>query len=98
MRKLKLFNGRDWDCRGGHLYVAAYSEKDACDLSNEAYRRLKGYTDRPDIKATTLNEVRNYWSKGCWGDRMIGITPERGLWWVEQNYGSKSSGAPRRLV
>jgi hypothetical protein len=30
-KKLKIWNGGDWDHEGGHLYVAAYSVKDACD-------------------------------------------------------------------
>ena len=98
MKTLKLFNGQDWSCRGGHLYVAAYSVKDACDITNEAYRKLKGYTDRPDIKGTTLSEIKTYWSKGCWGNPMAGITPERGVWWVKKQYGGPSgSNVPERI-
>lgn len=98
MRKLKIFNGRDWDCRGGHLYIAAYSIQDAADLANEAYRKLNGYTDRPDITPTSAGEIRTYWSKGCWGNAMDGITPERGVWWVKKSYGPDASGKPERLI
>jgi hypothetical protein len=27
-----------------------------------------------------LNEINVYFSKGCWGNVMEGITPERGAW------------------
>ena len=95
MKKLKLWNGRDWDCRGGHLYVAAHSVRDAVDLANEAYRRKKGLTDRPDITAVTAHEVKIYWHKDCWGNAMEGITPERGVWRTEQSYGKEK---PEKLV
>ena len=86
-RKLKLFNGGDWACRGGHLYVCAYSQQDAVDLANQAYRKIKGYEDRPDICPFTIGHVRVYWAKGCWGNPMAGIVPERGVWWRKQAYG-----------
>jgi len=88
MKKLKLFNGRDWDCCGGHLYVAAYSIKDAAELASAAYRKIKGLENRPDIKMTTISEINVYWHKGCWGNNMNGISPERGVWWTEKEYGT----------
>lgn len=87
MKKLKLFNGRDWECRGGHLYVAAYSVRDAAELSSAAYRKTIGLEDRLDIVKTSISEVNVYWHKGCWGSSMEGINPERGVWWVRKNYG-----------
>lgn len=83
IRKLKLWNGRDWDCRG-HLYVCAYSQKDAVDLLNQAYRKIRGYENRPDINPTTLCEIRKYWNSKGWGRSMDGITPERGVWWSKE--------------
>jgi len=94
MRKLKIWNGRDWESRG-HIYVAAYSVRDAVDVANEAYRKVKGYTDRPDIRPFTANEVRVYWHKGCWGRSMDGIEPERGVWWQEKPY---SGDKPVRVI
>jgi len=97
MKKLKLFNGRDWECRGGHLYVAAYSTKDAAELASAAYRKIKGYEDRPDIEATSVHEVRTYWNKGCWGNPMEGVVPERGVWWTPKEYGP-SAQPIRRII
>lgn len=91
-RKLKIWNGRTNDCKG-HLYVAAYSQKDCVDIANAAYRKLKGWEDRPDIAPYALNEIRNYWSPDCWGTPMDGIAPERGVWMVED--GGK---VPRRIL
>ena len=34
MRKLRLFNGPDWDHSGGKLFVAAFNQKDAVELVN----------------------------------------------------------------
>lgn len=81
MKLLKLYNGGDWLCRGGHLYVAAHSVRDACILVNEAYCKLQGYENRPDIQILKPGEMRTYWATGCWGNAMDGITPERGVWW-----------------
>ena len=80
MKTLKIYNGSDWRHRGGHLYIAAYSLADAVRLVNEAYRKIHGYEDRPDINCVNVNYANNYWSKGCWGNSMDGITPERGVW------------------
>lgn len=96
-RKLKLFNGRDWDSRGGHLYIAAFSQTDCADLCNQAYRKIRGYENRLDIAPTSLNEIRTYFSKGCWGSPMDGITPERGVWWTPKKFGSESE-PPKRVI
>jgi hypothetical protein len=96
-KKLKIWNGSDWDYEGGHLYVAAYSGQDAINLVNEAYRKLKGYTDRPDIKALKSSYFRTYWSPNCWGNDMDGITPERGVWWTPKKRGSDKEPVRRIL-
>ncbi len=82
-RKLKLWNGRGYDCRkfddprwkgidyskSPHAYVCAYSRADA--------RRVVGEYCGHDLSDS---EIKIYWSKDCWGNTMNGITPERGLW------------------
>jgi hypothetical protein len=95
--KLKMYNGGDWGHQGGHLYVAATSVKDACNLVNEAYRKLKGYVDRPDIKILNLSYFNKYWVTGCWGKSMDGVVPERGVWWTPQSYGPERESVRRIL-
>jgi len=87
VKTVKKFNGGDWTHRGGNLYVGAYSIQDACDQVNEAYRKLKGYVDRPDILALTPGVLRTYWCQGCWGSAMDGIPLERGVWWAQKAQG-----------
>lgn len=96
-RKLKLFNGRDWDGRGGHLYIAASSQADCVNLCNEAYRKIKGYDIVSHVCPFTLNEIRTYFSKDCWGNSMEWITPERGVWWTPKQYGPNSE-SPKRII
>lgn len=86
MRKLKIFNGGDWDHQGGHLFVAAHSLQDASNLISEAYRKIRGLQDRTDIRIMPVNFLRVYWAKDCWGNAMDGITPERGVWWGEKQW------------
>lgn len=97
MKSLKLFNGRGWQC-DGHLFIAANSVKDAIDLSNRAYRKMRGLEDRLDIKPTSTSEMNVYWSKGCWGTPMDGINPERGVWWVEKPHDSSEKSKPKRIL
>ncbi len=82
-KTLKIWNGRGYCCikpsdplfsgmrPNGyvHAYVAAYSRADA-------RRVIEEYTGI-DPKET---ELRDYFSEGCWGNAMVNITPERGLW------------------
>ena len=97
MKALKLFNGGDWDHRGGHLFIAAHSVKDCVDLVNSAYRKLKGYEDRLDIKICSVNEVNKYYHKDCWGNSMDNVTPDRGVWWAKDN-GAGRHGKPERVI
>lgn len=94
-KTLKIWNGRGFFCRklddplwenvsGNatvHAYVAAYSRADAC-------RVIEEYAGRsvPDT------ELRVYWHEGAWGNRMEGISPERGLWLAFND------GAPVRVI
>ena len=97
MKALKLFNGRDWDCRGGHLFIAAHSVKDCAELVSAAYRKVEGLENRLDCKICSVSEVNNYYSKGCWGNSMEGIVPERGVWWGKPN-GCGGHEKPERIV
>jgi hypothetical protein len=82
-KKLKIWNGRGYSCRinsdprwdtanDGHAFVCAYSVADALRVIAEYTGHL----------SASLSEIKNYWSAGCWGTPMEGITPERGLWVV----------------
>ena len=84
MKQLKLFNGRSWGGRGGHLYIAAYSVADAARLMGEARRIIlksseTGPVDKFDVGRNT-REISDYYAKDCWGLSMKGVTPERGVW------------------
>lgn len=61
-----------------HGYVAAYSRADAIRAIAEAL----GYNG-----LAMDSELRNYWSEGAWGNTMIGIKPERGLWATKADNG-----------
>lgn len=67
MKTLKLWNGRWFKYQ--HLYIAAYSQKDAVAAVAEVF---------PDARFT-LYELQVYFSC-CWGDSMAGIQLERGVW------------------
>ena len=66
-RYLKLWNGR-W-FKNQHLYIAAYSQKDAVSLVGQIFPKAR----------FTLHEIQVYFSS-CWGNSMEGIKPERGVW------------------
>ncbi len=38
-------------------------------------------------------EMRDYFSEGCWGIHMNGVTPERGVW-----YSAKDNEPPERVM
>ena len=78
MKKVKIFNGR-WR-HNGHAYVGAYSQQHAIDLLNKV-NDGNGWR-------MTLSELQKYWSKGCWGNAMIGIEPEVGVWIQEDRFKS----------
>jgi hypothetical protein len=75
-KALKLWNGRGqhlWTADGwkhtGHVYIAAYNQSDAVRMMKQA-----------GFLGFTAHELRVYFSDGCWGNAMNGITPERGIW------------------
>lgn len=62
MKKLRIWNGRDWDRRGGHLYICAYSVADAARLYHEARNKIRGTNfpiDKTDV-ARTSREIKVY--------------------------------------
>lgn len=73
-KTLQIWNGRGftvWETKihFDHAYVCAESGAEAVKLLQKA-----GHT------GMNYNELKNYWSKGCWGNSMDGITPEKGVW------------------
>jgi hypothetical protein len=56
-----------------HLYVAARSRADAARMLSAIFG--------PPVSVME-SEMKRYWSSGCWGTAMDGITPERGVWLV----------------
>ena len=90
-KKLKIWNGRGWgrgdyNCPEGHsneqhypfsveyIYVCARSRAEAGRILYKYGRG--GYYDG----SAAANEIKNYFSEGCWGNRMNDIEPEVGLW------------------
>lgn len=66
-RTLKIWNGRGYGkYNHDHFFVAAYTNKEACELIGKA----AGYN-----RSIGDSELRNYYSKDCWGTPMDGITP-----------------------
>ena len=98
-KKLRLWNGRDWDCRGGHLYIAAYSVADAARLYYAAMNKILGIAppmNKLDI-ARISREIKVYFNPNCWGKSMNGITPERGIWHGKSN-GFGVECRPERII
>lgn len=63
-KKLKIWNGRGYrKYNSGHIYVAAYSQKQAVELICKACECYIG-----------VYEIQNYYSN-CWGNPMDGIVP-----------------------
>ena len=74
MKVLKVWNGRGhrkYD--KAHIYVAAYSQKQAIELVNEACNCWIG-----------LSEIRNYYSP-VWGDNMEGIEPTEPCLYIQEH-------------
>jgi hypothetical protein len=87
MKELLLLNGRwGWNTRQ-YIYIAAKNKTDAARLM------LQANEGRGTVGAM-LYEINNYFSVGCWGNSMKDITPERGVWIAEDNYGS----IPERVI
>lgn len=94
--KLKIWNGRGPKCRGEHFFVAAKNRTDAAKLVAKAANIFCGCPER-EIDARDIGqytrEIRDYYSEGCWGIKMEGITPERGVWLTVGH-----NDTPKRLI
>lgn len=88
--KLLIANGRgDYGYKGldGHLYVCAASKADAVRLLSQA-----GHV------RMSLGDFNTYWSHGCWGISMEGVTQERGVWFTPKNQEHDSKFKPIRIL
>ncbi len=88
-KKLKIWNGRGHGRTygRGHIYVAAYSQKQAAELVSRACYG----DDCPDNIST--NEIRNYYSD-CWGNSMNGIEPTEPCVYASKEH----FGTPERVI
>jgi hypothetical protein len=84
---LKIWNGRGYEERT-HLYLAAYSRADAARLLVKVYPHT--------TVGHWIPELTNYFCEGCWGNTMEGITPERGIWIIRNEYTAEQT-APERI-
>lgn len=92
MKTLKIWNGRTHGhiYRRHHVYVAAYSIKQAAELVSMACFG----EDHKDLVSTS--EINHYYSKGCWGNVMNGIIPEEPcVYMCDESY---SNNKPFRVV
>lgn len=79
MKTLKIWNGRGHSkYQKYHIYVAAYSIKQATELVNAAC----------DARIGT-SEITTYYSKGCWGNSMDGIVPTEPCVYVKKEYSNE---------
>lgn len=77
-KQLKIWNGRGHGKFDKyHIYVAAYSVKQACELIGKACE-----LGQP----LATSEINKYYSKNCWGVTMDGITPTEPCVYVHKNY------------
>ena len=89
-KKLKIWNGRGHGRTygRGHIYVAAYSQKQAAELVSRACYG----DDRPNN--VSINEIKVYYSPNAWGNSMNGIEPTEPC-----VYASKEPfGTPERVI
>jgi hypothetical protein len=83
---LKIWNGRGHGkFQKGHIYVAAYSQKQAAELVGTACGL--GYP-------LGVSEIRNYYSFDCWGNDMQGIVPTEPCVYASE----KHFGKPFRVI
>lgn len=87
-RKIKIWNGRGHGkFQKGHIYVAAYSQKQAAELVSKACFG----NDHPNIVSS--NEIREYYSD-CWGNSMDGIEATEPCVYATKKYGDN----PERII
>jgi hypothetical protein len=85
MKELKIWNGRGHGKKfdRGHIYVAAYSMKQAAELISKACQAH-----------VTVSEINVYFSKGAWGDPMNGIIPTEPCVYASELY----FGKPEKIL
>jgi hypothetical protein len=70
-KKIIIMNGRWFNHnKSQHIYIGAHSIADACRICEQISGRKRGWR----------REINVYFAKGCWGNSMNGIEPERGAW------------------
>lgn len=74
-KQIKIWNGRAPGNNRGHIYVAAFSKKQAVDIINIAFGSY-----------ITDHEINVYYSKGSWGNSMDGITPSEPCVYYQNSY------------
>jgi hypothetical protein len=81
-KMLKVWNGYDLCCRNHrdprYKHTQPYQTRAAAVAAHsraDALRVIEEYTGRKP----SVSYFRDFWSP-CWGNKMDGITPERGLW------------------
>lgn len=92
VRTLKLFNGRSHgsEYKEYHVYVAAYSQKQAAELVSMA---CFGKEHKDLI---SLSEITKYYHKGTWGNSMNGIIPVEPCVYICKGYSLKE--VPFRVI
>jgi len=97
-KKLKIWNG-GFDGRGDHFYIAAHSVQDAARLMAEANNKIhkSNIYNFSFLVNRNARIIREYFSEGCWGNAMDGITPERGVWYAPAITGGHE-GKPERIL
>lgn len=77
-KQLKIWNGRSPKHNGGTVYVAAYSIKQAGEITEKALGLWKG--------AVSYSEITKYWHNGAWGNSMDGVTPTEPCVYLQEGY------------
>jgi hypothetical protein len=80
VKQLKIWNGRAHGSKykRGHVYVAAYSQKQAAELVSKACFG----EEYPDI--VSVHEIKTYYSPGAWGNSMNGIEPTEPCVYIQE--------------
>jgi hypothetical protein len=91
-KQLKIWNGRGHGRKysRGHVYVAAYTQKQAAELVSKACFG----EEYPDL--VSVNEIRTYYSSGSWGNPMNGIEPTEPCVYIQET--SFSNEKPVRII
>lgn len=83
-KKLIKFNGRSCGSKypRGTFYIAAYSTAEAARLYEQV------------VNSSGVSEIRTYYHKGQWGNRMNGIEPEYPCIYYSENW----NGTPKLIL